>query len=82
MLSSYCLNELTNEEIFETTIKNLWAQTADMLVLIEPGTPAGYVNLLRVRHMFFQSDKPEDSAAAEGENAKISDGPFHIFAPV
>ena len=80
VLSSYCLNELANEEIFETTIQNLWAQTSDFLVLIEPGTPAGYLNILKVRQMFFGKDQPEEKAITR--NSRIKDGTFHIFGPV
>jgi ribosomal protein RSM22 (predicted rRNA methylase) len=82
VLSSYCLNELANEEIFESTIQNLWAQTGDMLVLIEPGTPAGYLNILKVRQMFFGKDQGESDPQAETKNSRIKDGPFHIFGPV
>jgi len=48
VLASYVLNELPPGEL-ETVANSLWARTRDTLVVVEPGTPAGYGRVLGVR---------------------------------
>lgn len=45
---SYVLDELSDDEQ-DRLIDKLWHKTADMLLLVEPGTPAGWQRLLRQR---------------------------------
>ncbi|MBN9080378.1 MAG: methyltransferase type 11 [Rhizobiales bacterium 62-17] len=45
---AYVLDELPPAEI-EPLIDRLWALTGDMLVIVEPGTPAGWQRILAVR---------------------------------
>jgi ribosomal protein RSM22 (predicted rRNA methylase) len=52
VLAGYVLNEIEQEKGKEAaiaTIKKLWQATAGALVVIEPGTPAGYATLMYVR---------------------------------
>jgi ribosomal protein RSM22 (predicted rRNA methylase) len=46
VLVSYVLGELDDTE---TTAARLWAESADTIVFVEPGTPAGYRRILAVR---------------------------------
>lgn len=52
VVCGYVLNEIEEEKgknAVETTIKKLWQATEGTLVIIEPGTPVGYANLMRIR---------------------------------
>ena len=46
--AAYVLNELS-EEAREKLVADLWANTTDTLLLVEPGTPAGYRRILAAR---------------------------------
>lgn len=46
--AAYVLNELT-EEVRERLVAELWSLTTDTLLLVEPGTPAGYKRILEAR---------------------------------
>ena len=46
VLASYVLGELADPA---TAVAHLWAQSADTIVLAEPGTPAGYGRVLAAR---------------------------------
>jgi len=48
VLMSYVLNEL-NEAEATTTLDQAWTSARELLVIIEPGTPAGFESLLRAR---------------------------------
>jgi ribosomal protein RSM22 (predicted rRNA methylase) len=45
---AYVLNELA-PEIRQAVVERLWALTADILVIVEPGTPAGWQRILEAR---------------------------------
>lgn len=45
---AYVLDELPPEKI-EPLVDRLWTLTSDTLVIVEPGTPAGWQRILRVR---------------------------------
>ncbi|PWJ73570.1 ribosomal protein RSM22 (predicted rRNA methylase) [Pseudaminobacter salicylatoxidans] len=45
---AYVLDELSPEKI-EPLVDRLWTLTTDTLVIVEPGTPAGWQRILRVR---------------------------------
>jgi len=48
VLAGYVLNELPDERVKPVT-RLLWARAADTLVMLEPGTPAGYERILAAR---------------------------------
>jgi ribosomal protein RSM22 (predicted rRNA methylase) len=48
VLAAYVLNELPDDRLDEVA-RSLWGHTADALVVVEPGTPAGYARVLAVR---------------------------------
>jgi len=47
--ASYVLNELAPERQ-RPVVHRLWQQTADTLVIVEPGTPRGWQRILAARH--------------------------------
>ncbi|OYU91676.1 MAG: SAM-dependent methyltransferase [Bradyrhizobiaceae bacterium PARB1] len=48
VIASYMINELT-DSAREKLIAAMWAKTTDTLVIVEPGTPAGYQRILDAR---------------------------------
>lgn len=48
VITSYMINELPENER-ETVIEKLWNVTNKLFIIIEPGTPAGFKNVLKVR---------------------------------
>lgn len=48
VIASYVLNELPQDRRV-TFIKQLWESTSDILVIIEPGTPAGFLRIKQAR---------------------------------
>ena len=49
--ASYVLNEQPDRALKMSLVQTLWSHTADVLVLIEPGTPLGNLDILMVRDM-------------------------------
>lgn len=48
VLASYVINELSEQET-EKLVARLWESTNGVLVIVEPGTPAGFVRIRQVR---------------------------------
>ena len=48
VITSYMINELPEDQK-ENAIQKLWNATNKLLIIIEPGTPAGFKNILKVR---------------------------------
>ena len=51
---AYVLNELT-PNARQLTLERLWGLTADTLVIVEPGTPAGWQRILAARRQLIES---------------------------
>jgi len=51
---TYVLNELGSEDRTRL-LERLWRSTADMLVIVEPGTPAGWQRILAARRQLIES---------------------------
>jgi ribosomal protein RSM22 (predicted rRNA methylase) len=51
---TYVLNELASEDRTRL-LERLWRSTADMLVIVEPGTPAGWQRILAARRQLIES---------------------------
>lgn len=51
---AYALNELA-PGFRKPVLQRLWRATADILVIIEPGTPAGWQRILAARHQLIES---------------------------
>jgi len=52
--ASYVLNELSAEKR-ELLVRKLWDSAIKLLVIVEPGTPVGFKNLLDVRNILLNS---------------------------
>jgi len=50
VIASYVINEL-GDSARKKLIASMWAKTRDTLVIVEPGTPAGYARILEARAM-------------------------------
>lgn len=50
VLTSYMINELPEQEREKAVLK-LWQATAKLMVVIEPGTPEGFKNILNIRNL-------------------------------
>ncbi|MGN1339259.1 MAG: small ribosomal subunit Rsm22 family protein [Oscillospiraceae bacterium] len=48
VLCSYCLNELA-KSARNAAVERLWNSTERLLLIVEPGTPEGYANLMEAR---------------------------------
>ncbi|WP_316238229.1 small ribosomal subunit Rsm22 family protein [Bradyrhizobium sp. SZCCHNR1015] len=48
VIASYMIGELTDAER-SATVDALWARTGDTLLIVEPGTPAGYQRIIAAR---------------------------------
>jgi ribosomal protein RSM22 (predicted rRNA methylase) len=51
---AYVLNELS-PEVRPSVLQHLWRMTADTLVIVEPGTPAGWQRVLAARRQLIES---------------------------
>ncbi len=51
---AYVLNELA-PAVRESVLNRLWDSTADTLVIVEPGTPAGWERILRARRQLLEA---------------------------
>ena len=54
VITSYMINELPEQEK-EKIIKKLWDATSKILIIIEPGTPAGFKNILNARELLIKN---------------------------
>lgn len=50
MIASYVINELP-DAARQKLVAAMWAKTLDTLLIVEPGTPAGYQRILDARAM-------------------------------
>ncbi|BDA42580.1 probable methyltransferase-like protein 17, mitochondrial at N-terminal half [Coccomyxa sp. Obi] len=57
--SAYVLGELESEQERRDIVNTLWACTKDLLVLVEPGTPAGSANILEARRQVLEASMQE-----------------------
>lgn len=53
VVASYVLNELAAEQL-EACVRRLWNSTTELLLLVEPGTPLGYSNIMRARAILLE----------------------------
>jgi ribosomal protein RSM22 (predicted rRNA methylase) len=55
VIASYLIGELSDSERGDLA-KAMWARTRDTLVIVEPGTPAGYARIIAARAQLIASD--------------------------
>ncbi|MGB6444733.1 MAG: small ribosomal subunit Rsm22 family protein [Xanthobacteraceae bacterium] len=54
VILAYALNEL-DAEVRQSVLARLWRATADTLVIVEPGTPAGWQRILAARRQLIEA---------------------------
>ncbi|KAG0603642.1 hypothetical protein M758_10G109700 [Ceratodon purpureus] len=83
VVSSYALGELLTPAERITAVRQLWALTSDVLVLIEPGTPQGSSIVREMRaHILHMEKKKLRRAAESGEGDGDADaGGAFVVAP-
>ena len=54
VVASYMIGEIDNAEQ-KTLIELMWARTRDTLLIVEPGTPAGYARIIALREQLIAS---------------------------
>ena len=78
VITSYMINELPENEK-EIVIEKLWKVTNKMLIIIEPGTPAGFNNILKIRERLLKSGGYIVAPCSHQEECKISKGDWCAF---
>ncbi|KAI8093636.1 mitochondrial small ribosomal subunit Rsm22-domain-containing protein [Halteromyces radiatus] len=57
VVSAFTLGDISSLALQKSTVQQLWDQTADVLVLIERGTPVGFSNIARARQVILDYEK-------------------------
>lgn len=78
VVASYSLCEI-HRRSFNRVVRALWASTTDMLVLIEPGTPLGFRNIMRARELVLA--EADGDAGAHVVAPCPHDGPCPLLIP-
>jgi len=60
VIAAYSLNELPGIDVRNRMIKSLWNKAKNILIIIEPGTPLGFKNILDCRQTILDMTKPEE----------------------
>jgi ribosomal protein RSM22 (predicted rRNA methylase) len=55
VIASYMIGELADSER-QPLVEAMWARTSDTLVIVEPGTPAGYARIIALREQLIARD--------------------------
>ena len=56
VVSAFTLGDIASTALQKSTIEQLWAQTGDVLVLVDRGTPIGFSNIARARQWILDSE--------------------------
>lgn len=56
VVSSFTLGDISSAALQKSTVEQLWAQTGDILVLIDRGTPVGFSNIARARQWILEKE--------------------------
>ncbi|KAI9302924.1 mitochondrial small ribosomal subunit Rsm22-domain-containing protein [Cunninghamella echinulata] len=59
VVSAFTLGEITSLALQQSTVKDLWDQTGDVLVLVERGTPVGFSTIARARQWILDYEKED-----------------------
>jgi ribosomal protein RSM22 (predicted rRNA methylase) len=79
VLASYSLGEL-REAALETVIKKLWNGTTQALVIIEPGTPAGFQTIRYVRELLISYGAHILAPCPHANKCPITEGDWCHFS--
>lgn len=78
VIASYVLNELSKEERIRVAEK-LWDNTEQMLLIVEPGTPAGYNNIAAIRKHLLEKGAYIAAPCPHGDICKIKESDWCHF---
>ncbi|KAJ3015958.1 Methyltransferase-like protein 17, mitochondrial [Thoreauomyces humboldtii] len=78
VVASFALGDLASDAVRKATVENLWSHTADMFVLIERGTPEGFLRIANARREILEL---EQKALEEDAPVTEANGGVHIVAP-
>lgn len=79
VIASYVLNEMVDEERINVLSK-LWNATNMMLLLVEPGTPVGYTQMLKARNILLKQGAHIVAPCPHEMDCKIKQGEWCHFA--
>ena len=78
VVTSYMINELTENEK-EFVIEKMWNAANKLLIIIEPGTPIGFNNILKIRERLLKKGGYIVSPCSHQGKCKISKGDWCAF---
>ena len=78
VITSYMINELPENEK-ETVIEKLWNTTNKLLVIVEPGTPTGFENILKIRKKILKDGGYIVAPCSHQEECQISQNDWCAF---
>ncbi|KAJ1979335.1 37S ribosomal protein S22 [Dimargaris xerosporica] len=81
VISAFTLGELPTDALRESTLKSLWDQTDDVLVLIDRGTKHGFQTMLKMRDWFLQQGKHSSEVVATAETPSNAPTPDSAQEP-
>ena len=76
--ASYVLNELSSADR-EIVVKKLWDSTEKLLIIVEPGTPVGFKNILDVRNILLNSGAKILAPCPHNESCPLPDDDWCHF---
>ena len=76
--ASYVLNELS-EDNREKLVKNLWNSTKKLLIIVEPGTPIGFKNILSARKILIDNGAEIIAPCPHKNNCPLPDDDWCHF---
>lgn len=78
VIASYVLNEMTMEDRLKTALK-LWENTKQMLLIVEPGTPAGFNNIKAIRECLVKQGAHVAAPCPHSEECQIAENDWCHF---
>ncbi|KDD74790.1 mitochondrial small ribosomal subunit Rsm22, partial [Helicosporidium sp. ATCC 50920] len=78
VVAAYVLGELPDDAARARLVRDLWRRTQDVLVLVEPGTPAGFRAVAAARAQILGL---EGAGGARRREGRGSYGEAHVLAP-
>ncbi|ORY05222.1 Rsm22-domain-containing protein, partial [Basidiobolus meristosporus CBS 931.73] len=82
VISAFSLSELPNDGIRQSTLEALWNKTADVLVLVERGTPEGFRIISFARqHLLSRANKVYEPGVSQKSGREGQSTGAHVVAP-
>lgn len=78
IITSYMINELREDEK-EKAILKMWNSTNNLLVIIEPGTPNGFKNILKAREILLNNGANMVAPCCNSNKCQIKDDDWCSF---